>query len=143
VMRRIMTSRAYALPSVASDPEQKPYVFRGPEVRRLSAEQYLDALAGLTGAWPTEAQFALPHPEANAPGKPVRAWRLNSDPPTRALGRPNREQVTTRRDEQATTLQALELSNGATFAAMLSRASEIQVPQGPEARELATRLYRH
>src|SRR5690606_26083250 len=74
-LRRIMTSRVYALPSVVSDPEEEFYVFRGPEVRRLSAEQYLDALASLTGTWPGEARFVLPHAEANEPGQPIRAWR--------------------------------------------------------------------
>jgi hypothetical protein len=36
-----------------------------------------------------------------------------------ALGRPNREQVVTVRQAGATTLQALELTNGGTLAALL------------------------
>ena len=42
----------------------------------------------------------------------VRSSLTNADALTRALGRPNREQVVTRRPSAATTLQALELTNG-------------------------------
>jgi hypothetical protein len=41
-----------------------------------------------------------------------------------ALGRPNREQVVTSRASTATTLQALELTNGPTLASELKRASD-------------------
>jgi hypothetical protein len=41
-----------------------------------------------------------------------------------ALGRPNREQVVTVRQSTATTLQALELTNGATLARLLKQAAE-------------------
>lgn len=49
-----------------------------------------------------------------------RAALALADPLTRALGRPNREQVVTERLTAATTLQALELTNGRTLAAMIS-----------------------
>lgn len=50
-IERICTSQAYQLPSVpASEQTQKNYVFRGPSVRRMTAEQYLDALASVSGA---------------------------------------------------------------------------------------------
>ena len=49
----------------------------------------------------------------------TRAALAVSDPLQRALGRPNREQVVTERLSAATTLQALELTNGATLAGML------------------------
>ena len=58
------------------------------------------------------------------PGGHVRASLVNDDPLTRALGRPNREQVVTRRDSLATTLQALELTNGGTLDALLKRGAE-------------------
>ena len=48
-----------------------------------------------------------------------RAALAQADPLTRALGRPNREQVVTERLTAATTLQALELTNGRTLAASL------------------------
>ena len=46
----------------------------------------------------------------------IRASLVPADPLTTALGRPNREQVMTSRASVATTLQALELSNGETLA---------------------------
>jgi hypothetical protein len=51
-MKLILTSRAYQLPAVSMD-EQKhaDYVFTGPAVRRMSAEQFRDALGTLTGVW--------------------------------------------------------------------------------------------
>lgn len=55
-MERILSSEAYQLPAVpVSEQKSKEFVFRGPYVRRLSAEQYEDALASVTGLW-----FALP-----------------------------------------------------------------------------------
>jgi len=50
-MERILTSRAYQLPAVdLGELRQTPYVFTGPDVRRLTAEEFRDALASLTGA---------------------------------------------------------------------------------------------
>jgi hypothetical protein len=49
-LERIMTSRAYQLPAVDSGETQPTnYVFAGPAVRRLSAEEFRDALTSLTG----------------------------------------------------------------------------------------------
>jgi hypothetical protein len=51
LLRQILTSRAYQLPAVnVGEQLQQDYVFRGPAVRRLSAEQFRDALTCLTGA---------------------------------------------------------------------------------------------
>jgi hypothetical protein len=51
-MALIATSRAYQYASVgAPGPEEKSFVFRGPLVRRMSAEQFVDAVAQLTDAW--------------------------------------------------------------------------------------------
>lgn len=49
----------------------------------------------------------------------IRGSLVPADPLTTALGRPNREQVMTFRASAATTLQALELSNGETLAKLL------------------------
>jgi hypothetical protein len=52
-MKRIVTSRAYALAAVASDEEPSgrgEFVFSGPLVRRLSAEQFVDAVSRLVGS---------------------------------------------------------------------------------------------
>ena len=72
----------------------------------------------------------------------VRAALMNSDPLMTALGRPNREQVVTGRFSAATTLQALELTNGATLAGLLERGAEHVVRELPGSnRELVVTLY--
>ena len=43
-MERILTSRAYQLPTNPGAEELDAWVFRGPEVRRLDAEQFSDAI---------------------------------------------------------------------------------------------------
>lgn len=49
-MARILTSRAYQLPTVNVAETEENYVFRGPAVRRLSAEQFSDAIMTLSGS---------------------------------------------------------------------------------------------
>src|SRR6185436_10298495 len=51
-MGRILTSRAYQLPAISvNEQDRQDYVFRGPSVRRMSAEQFRDALGALIGIW--------------------------------------------------------------------------------------------
>ncbi len=71
----------------------------------------------------------------------VRAALADNDALMTALGRPNREQVVTSRASAATTLQALELTNGPTLAAELKRASEEIAQQNLEAEHLITKLF--
>ncbi len=85
--------------------------------RRLSAEQFADAISAITGEWRV---LATPR---RGPGVYSREWRLKSSPLTRALGRPIRDQVFTTRSAEATTFQALEVVNGETMTALLDRAS--------------------
>src|SRR5204862_7768257 len=48
----ILTSRAYQLPAVpVAEQTTREFVFRGPIVRRRSAEEFLDALSTVTGGW--------------------------------------------------------------------------------------------
>lgn len=54
----------------------------------------------------------------------IRTVFVPGDPLTDGLGRPNREQVVTRRASAATTLQALEMTNGKTLADYLRRGAE-------------------
>jgi mono/diheme cytochrome c family protein len=76
------------------------------------------------------------------PGR-VRAALVTADPLQTALGRPNREQVVTLRSPSATTLQALELTNGADLARLLQRGAEEILNENPRAtpRALVERLY--
>ncbi|MBI5091200.1 MAG: PSD1 domain-containing protein [Candidatus Hydrogenedentes bacterium] len=144
IMQLIVTSRAYQLPSVATDPRQPlpAYVFKGPEVRRLTAEEILDGISTLTGVWQASPQFAIPNPEPKSDPSVVRAWRVNSDALTRALGRPNRDNVTTRRQSEATTLQALELTNGPALTDWLKRGTEKLLATNPQpSRDRVAALY--
>lgn len=53
-LRLIATSRAYQRPSVGLDDDaasDEPFQFRGPLVKRLSAEQFVDAVTSLTNTW--------------------------------------------------------------------------------------------
>jgi mono/diheme cytochrome c family protein len=59
-MARIMTSRAYQLPAIVESQERnEQYVFKGPNVRRMTAEQFADAVATVTGSWPKRMDAAL------------------------------------------------------------------------------------
>ncbi|MEO7650364.1 MAG: DUF1549 domain-containing protein, partial [Bryobacteraceae bacterium] len=124
LLRRIMTSRAYQAVAAVAAGEPKPleagagFVFRGPVYRRLTAEQFTDAVAAVTGEWKMLDQ------QTGKPATYERQWRFRSDRLTRALGRPERSQVITGRDEEATTIQALELVNGEQFASQLRRAAQ-------------------
>ena len=48
---RILTSEAYQRGAVDAPERAGAYVFRGPAIRRLSAEQFVDALGAVTGVW--------------------------------------------------------------------------------------------
>jgi hypothetical protein len=110
----ILTSRAYQLPAVLSEPA-KSSIFSGPLSRRLTAEQFMDAASSITGEW----RLLVPR----TPGKAAyaRDWQLKSTALGRAFGRPIRDQVVTERINNPTTLAALELVNGDTLATMLHR----------------------
>jgi hypothetical protein len=72
-----------------------------------------------------------------------RAALTAATPLTTALGRPGREQVVTVRSDAPTTLQALELTNGETFAALLRRGAErLRRESDASASSIATRVFR-
>ncbi|MGV3772044.1 MAG: DUF1549 domain-containing protein [Verrucomicrobiales bacterium] len=51
-IKLIATSRAYQLPSVQNTERQEgEYVFKGPLIRRMNAEQFIDAISEITDAW--------------------------------------------------------------------------------------------
>jgi hypothetical protein len=114
LIEAILTSRAHQLPAAASS---EPYVFQGPAPRRLTAEQFIDAISSITGEWRARDTGQLQ-------AELVREWRLPSSRLTRALGRPIRDQVFTERNETATTMQMLELVNGDAYTRYLRRAAK-------------------
>jgi mono/diheme cytochrome c family protein len=143
-LETILTSRAYQMAAVTLAEEPKDgFVFAGPLVRRMSAEQFADAISMLTGVWPEGAAVrsadepAPEKPKKNAPQavppeaiQVARASLRMADPLQAALGRSNREQVVTERPKEATTLQALELTNGATLASMLHSGAKKMAASG-------------
>jgi hypothetical protein len=145
----IVTSRTYQLQAVAeaAEPGGEDYVFRGPVLKRLTAEEFMDAVWMLTKAGPAKAvapvqlpSFADSVPEER---RFVRAALVNADELMRSLGRPNREQVVTTRPDQLTTLEALDLSNGQILSDTLARgaASLLKTHPGATSEQLIEDLY--
>jgi hypothetical protein len=113
LIRLMMTSRNYAAPA-------------GPEnLRRMTAEQFADSISEITGEWRVS--------QTGAKAEYAREWELKATPLTRAMGRPIRDQVFTRREDAATTLQALELVNGETLALILKRGAKRLLGELPDA----------
>jgi hypothetical protein len=139
LIEHIVTSHAYQSRPVAlaQEPAGEDYVFRGPELKRMTAEQFMDALWLLTGAGPAKAVAPVQVPAfpENVPAERrfVRAALVNADPLMRSLGRPNREQVVTTRPDLLTTLQALDLSNGQILSDTLTRGAAHMLKANPKA----------
>ena len=69
LIETILTSRAYQMAAVprTSESSARDYVFAGPEVRRLTAEQFADAVGAITGEW----NVAFPGQAVGAAGQPA------------------------------------------------------------------------
>jgi hypothetical protein len=133
----MLTSHAYQLPAVdLGETEKQEFVFRGPAIRRLSAEEFRDALGELTGVWFNKAAFSAGATEE------VRCGLVAADVLASSLGRPNREQVVTCRSTTANTLQAVELTNGATLATLLERAAFLFIDRPGSSHDLVNLLYK-
>ena len=144
----IVTSQTYQLPSTsvkeANDIMANNYKFTGMIRRRLSAEQFSDAIstafnpmyadsAIVVNLLPDNMKKKLPFP---------RAGFVKNDPFLTSLGRPNRETVSTSRTSQANLLQALELTNGEKFTQTLKRGAKEWKIKYPTSDLLVTELYR-
>ena len=116
----ITSSKTYQMPSMnADDPikiNAENYVFIGMLKRKLTAEQFADAVSSVVyPVYPWEAIKYNPYANLDtykSSSKFVRAALVQNDPFQIALGRPSRENITSSRDGQATLLQAMELTNG-------------------------------
>jgi uncharacterized protein DUF1549/uncharacterized protein DUF1553/cytochrome c len=153
VIETIVLSNAYqmrAVPRVGD--ESRVYVFRGPEIRRLTAEQFGDAVGAITGDWNVYQPPAPSQPQSSAsvngtsrtnaaragavptgppPLRYTREWRTPPQALARALGRPIRDQVFSTRNTSATMLQALELVNGEKLANWLLRGARTMLGELP------------
>jgi mono/diheme cytochrome c family protein len=144
----MLTSQTYQLPSVSvKEPEMlmtKDFVFSGMIRRRLSAEQFADAVSAALSPLYGDSMIVynvLPASvKENIPF--TRASLIRNDPFLVALGRPGRETVTTSRSSQANLIQALELTNGYTFNQGIRRAAEKWQRDHPDPALLVTSLYR-
>jgi hypothetical protein len=132
----IITSKAYQMPAT-DDAEVKnggprddiKFVFAGPRFRRITAEQYADAVCEIgktywktiapppQGGWPTK-------PDPKNDGKSERAWTHIRSPLQESLGRPDRNNVTTIRDTDASTLQGLQILTGRDLGTVVERLTD-------------------
>jgi hypothetical protein len=139
LVEHVVTSRAYQSRPVPIRGESsgEDYVYRGPEVRRMTAEQFIDALWMLTKTAPAKAVAPVRLPDFVETVPPerrfIRASLVNADALMRSLGRPNREQVVTTRPDHLSTLQALDLSNGQILAETLARGAANLLKEKPKA----------
>jgi len=116
LLYQIMRSRTYQMPSVSYDgPDElvsPDYHFTGMVRRRLSAEQFADAISQAFYPMYGESSLASKHFPGLPRGGGIRASMVPNDPFLMALGRPTREHVAAVRPTQSNLLQALEVTNG-------------------------------
>ena len=144
LLAEIAKSRTYQLQAERVNEGGEEYVFRGPVMKPLTAEQFLDGIRAVTGTWPAPDQKALKgagraqggqltavlqaHSLKEWDGRPLRAAFTLLDPLQAALGRPNRAQVVSSRPELVTTLEAITLANGPRLASLLDEAAKSLAP---------------
>jgi hypothetical protein len=128
----ITASQAYQSQCTVSSESRdgSEFVFRGPAPKRMTAEQYIDAVWSVTGTAPEKplAPVALIGGQRTM----VRASLVSADALLRTLGRPPREQVVTTRPAELDTLQALQLSNGEILSELLTRGAKNIQSQHPD-----------
>lgn len=149
LMEQILVSKTYQLVSVAiQDPAElvsEDFVFRGMVRRRLSAEQFADAVSASFYPIYTDSAMAkkmLPADIMERAPFP-RASLVINDRFMTALGRPNRETVSTSRMSQASLIQALELTNGTTFYDALKKGAEAWRRKYPDSGQLVDALFKN
>lgn len=117
IIRLIVTSQAYQLPAI--DPTKAPAnidgvaEFRGPMLRRMTGEQFVDS-----------ANFVQ--------GRTGRVWVQKGGRLLEILGRPDRRTVTTGRDHKSSPMQALELLNGPSLFELIYLEPSANVPRSTD-----------
>jgi hypothetical protein len=138
LIEHITTSRAYQSRHVVmtEEPSNDDYVFQGPVLKRMTAEQFLDAIWMITRSGPAKVVAPIKPPDDSpstaADRQFVRVALVDSDLLQRSLGRPNREQVVTTRPDMLTTLQALDLANGQILYETLARGAANLLQANPQ-----------
>lgn len=126
---QIATSKTYQTAAVGlKDPNDivlQDYAFRGVLKKRITAEQFADVAGSIIDPlFPDSIMKYKPKFDQGflpAGGFYARAAFVANNAFLIAMGRPNRENVTTGRETQGNLLQALELTNGDRYNAMLKR----------------------
>lgn len=140
----IVTSRTYQLPVVPVESNlalrDENYVFTGPVLRKITAEQFSDIVSRTFGPLFTtkESQFSPPGRDTTF----IRASQVANNAFLTALGRPNREVVVTTRTDQPNLLQALELTNGERLSYSLNTGAEKWTDQYEDPDTLIEQTYR-
>ena len=148
-LRLICLSEAYQsqAESCENAPQESTYVYRGPRPKRLTAEELTDAIWQICGTAPDKFDAPVSRPmvgEGAAARQPmVRAVLLQCDLLMRTLGRPNREQIVTTRPSDLTTLEAMDLNNGAILDQRLAEGAQALLARNFAASaDLATYVWR-
>ncbi|MGC1240563.1 MAG: DUF1549 domain-containing protein [Chryseosolibacter sp.] len=146
---RITTSRAYQTQSIEIESEEalvaEDYTFKGMHRRRLSAEQFADAVSSVVfPVYHDSIKHFDPYKEAKTEKHLpyARAVLVKNDGFLTALGRPNRENVLTSRSSQANLLQALELTNGDRFNNALERGAKEWKERHQASEEIISGIYK-
>jgi hypothetical protein len=149
----IVSSNAYQLPAHDDAEVRSPgatdgsrFVFVGPRFRRLTAEQYADAVCMLAETRWGDVTAPPPKPTAGKPDpknehKLGRAWTHTRSALQEALGRPDRNNVTTSRDTDASTLQALQIMTGPELGGVLDKMAAKLLATKLSSKELAGLIY--
>jgi len=123
IIAHISASKAYQSKAQAleSDDESK-WKYAGPRAKRMTAEQFVDAIWLITGTTPGKPDFNPSLEEGSR--LQIRAALMKSDMLMRALGRPNREQIVSSRPNDLTTLEAMDLNNANTLSKLLEQGAK-------------------
>ena len=146
---QIASSNSYQSQSVSIESADKliadDFQFKGLIRRRMTAEQFSDAVSQMIYPLFDSKEMKYKPYELLAEGinKPSfpRASLVANNSFLTALGRPNREIVSTSRDSQASLLQALELTNGERLNAALKNGAEKWKAIYPNPDQLTQQLY--
>lgn len=128
LMTRIFTSKVYQLERTYNKKNKTgEYIFRGPHVIRMSAEQYIDSLVNITGKWPKKFTKIL-NEEQNV--KDImhitgiksllpRSSLMSNNNLMKILGRPDRSRSISVRDEEFSALQVISLLGNKELQALI------------------------
>jgi hypothetical protein len=155
VIRLIATSKIYQARADVIDDENKAYVFNGPVRKRMTAEQFIDSVRSVVGAWPQPDKNAFKvaggqggqldvviktHGLQKWDDRPIRTAFAQRDSLQAVLGRPTRDQVVTSRPDQLTTLEAINLANGPELAGLISEGAK-KIGKISDSKSWVTQIY--